>query len=161
MSYPATLESPDALKRRFEKFHIPEPNSGCWLWIAFINETNGYGYFRMRKRGAVRAHRVAHEIYKGPITSGLNVLHTCDNRACVNPEHLYLGTYLDNARDRDQRQRRRAPKGMLNGRAKLTESDVRAIRLDPRSETAIARAYGVGFTAISDIKEGRKWTHLT
>jgi HNH endonuclease len=147
------------LLARFEAKFIPEPNSGCWLWTAFINETNGYGYIMHPTRNSSRAHTVAWELYRGS-RKGLCVLHHCDNRACVNPDHLYLGTYQDNANDRDRRQRRRAPKGTLNGRAKLTENDVKAIRVDPRPRAQIAAEYGVKMTAIESVIGRRSWKHI-
>lgn len=77
----------------------------CWLWTA-AKYVDGYGAFRLRDpRRQERAHRVAWQIYHGPIPSGQHVLHRCDVRECVNPEHLWLGTNLDNIRDRQRKGR--------------------------------------------------------
>ena len=86
------------LRERFERNFIPEPNSGCWLWL--LSLCNGYGriYDLQNKRGAL-AHRLSWEIHRGAIPSGLWVLHKCDVRSCVNPDHLFLGTGLDNMTD--------------------------------------------------------------
>lgn len=88
---------------RFEKFIIPEPNSGCWLWIG-CTDTLGYGSFRYH--GAMRSsHRISYSIYKGEIPDKMHVLHKCDTRLCVNPAHLWLGTHEDNMKDRDLKKR--------------------------------------------------------
>lgn len=77
--------------------------STCWLWIG-RRDIDGYGMFSRTKEYAVRAHRFSYELHKGPAL-GFMILHTCDNPPCVNPEHLYSGTLLDNARDKSVRQR--------------------------------------------------------
>jgi hypothetical protein len=72
----------------------------CWTWSAAVS-SNGYGWFRLVSTEAGRnSHRVAWELTKGPIPGGLHVLHRCDNRRCVRPSHLYLGTNADNVRDK-------------------------------------------------------------
>ena len=80
---------------------IPEPNSGCWLWTGMTNH-KGYGYIVQRQGGKaryLRAHRVSYEMSCGSIAPGMLVLHRCDVRLCINPAHLYVGTYLDNSAD--------------------------------------------------------------
>lgn len=86
---------------RFEKFVFPDPNSGCWLWGG-SEGTQGYGQFGVRVGGKSMpklAHRVAWALYRGPIPDGICVLHRCDVRLCVNPDHLFLGSVPDNQRD--------------------------------------------------------------
>lgn len=79
--------------------------TGCWEWKRATNNI-GYGMFRI-KQGLMRtAHRVSYELFKGPIPKGMVVCHTCDNPKCVNPDHLWAGTMLDNIRDMDQKGRR-------------------------------------------------------
>lgn len=78
----------------------------CWLWTAAINSDNGYGRFDGRKYGlSSYAHRVSWEIYRGPIPEGSQVLHRCDIRSCVNPEHLFLGSQQDNIDDMVNKER--------------------------------------------------------
>lgn len=84
---------------RFEKKFIPEPNSGCWIWTATVDE-KGYGGFDWTK-----AHRISWKLYVGKIPKGAHVLHKCDIRPCVNPAHLYLGNHTQNMRDKVARGR--------------------------------------------------------
>lgn len=76
-----------------------EQTANCWLWMG-NKQSKGYGFFRYLGRRQL-THRVSYMLHKGPIPNGLCVLHKCDNPPCVNPDHLFLGTKTDNARDRD------------------------------------------------------------
>lgn len=79
----------------------PEPNTGCWLWSGVRNGERGYGRFDSAPRSGLheRAHRASYELFVGPIPDDLLVLHTCDVRICVNPDHLFLGTQKQNMQD--------------------------------------------------------------
>lgn len=92
----------------FEEKISPEPNSGCWLWTGF-EYGNGYGGVKRRPR-VILAHRYAWELFVGEIPDSMNVLHRCDTPKCVNPQHLFLGTHLDNMRDCSLKKRTRSQK---------------------------------------------------
>lgn len=92
---------PEDVTKRLLRHCIPEPNSGCWLWTGTLKKPVrglGYGHFRVSGKTKV-AHRVSWEIFRGPIPDGLCVCHKCDVSICVNPDHLFLGTRLDNIED--------------------------------------------------------------
>lgn len=131
----------------------------CWLWLA-SKLPSGYGFFGWR--GRVRlAHRVAWELDTGQEPPPwLCVCHRCDNPACVNPAHLFLGTKADNAADRDAKGRQARQRGETNGKAKLTEAQVLAIRAAPGLLREIASDFGVTQQVISQIKRREIWRHL-
>lgn len=156
---------PVPLEKRFWTKAEPEPNSGCWIWTA-NKAPNGYGVVRAhRERRMLSAHRVAWELTHGS-PGALNVLHRCDNRACINPAHLFLGTQSDNisdmyAKGRNQVFDRRGEKS--NG-AKLTAPNIKAIRSVYRSggisQSVLAEKYGVIQAHISRIIRGVSWGHV-
>jgi hypothetical protein len=132
----------------------PEPNSGCWLWVG-KSTVLGYGQLRDQY-----AHRFSYELHKGP-ANGLHVLHTCDMPACVNPDHLFLGTQRDNMCDMHAKGRNdKNRKGELAARAVLKVSQVLDIRNDPRSIRALGKIYGVHSSTIDAIKHRRSWKHI-
>ena len=130
----------------------------CWVWTGSMLKS---GYGRMRFNGpSRRAHRISYELYRSRIPEGLNVLHTCDNPTCVNPEHLFLGTDVDNNKDRDTKGRTAHQKGEASGASKLTEQDIRAIKQDTRRHLVVAREYGVVPSLIGMIRRGLRWSHV-
>lgn len=126
----------------------PVPESGCWIWTAAVDRC-GYGKVTVNN-AKVRAHRVSYEIFNGPIISGGHVLHTCDVRCCVNPAHLYVGTNLQNMRDKVSRKR---AAGQV-----LTPDDVRSIRNDRRPTKDIAADYGISTNHVRSIMCRCKWS---
>jgi hypothetical protein len=102
--------APKFVESQFEDY-IAKMESGCWEWLG-QRDDKGYGFFRKsfgsrNSSRRVSAHRWSYQIHKGPITGGLYVCHSCDNPPCVNPEHLWLGTHLDNMRDMASKGRNR------------------------------------------------------
>ncbi len=151
----------DDLMAAFEARYIPEPNSGCWIWIGNYNpKRKGYGCFTMRGMGMhmIFAHRLSWQIHHGPIPQGMHVLHKCDTPLCVNPDHLFLGTNTDNVAD--MKSKHRQAYGERHSQAKLTKADVLAIRADKRRDPAIAADYGISAGTVSDIQLRKSWRHL-
>lgn len=146
----------DNLKNRFEKKIMPEPNSGCWLWMASINK--GYGHLRYKNK-IVLAHRLAYELYKGPIPKNTCVCHKCDTPSCVNPDHLFLGSKKDNTND--MLSKNRQARGIKQRASKLTNQQVLDICASPLGKRKIAKLYNVDHSAIHKIRTGRNWNWLT
>ena len=131
----------------------------CWLWTASRN-LKGYGEFRLQGK-LLRAHRASFAYFKGEIPSGLLIMHLCDIPACVNPEHLALGTSKDNSQDRDLKGRRASTVGALNGAAKLTATDVAFIRAESASKAQtqkqLAERFNVSSSLVSLIAKRKIW----
>lgn len=145
----------------------------CWPWIA---ATNPGGYGKVDYKGkSLGVHKVVYELNKGPVGDKF-VLHTCDNRICANPNHLFLGTHEDNMADMVSKNRQasgdrnglrknpeRALRGIENGNSKLDEWDVRFIRhwrSKGHSFNSIAKSFGVWKKTIMDIINGLTWRHV-
>lgn len=133
-----------------EFFKRVNKTDNCWLWTGSIR--NGYGLFSHNLK-TISAHRFSYEIHKGPIPNGLIVLHSCDVPNCVNPEHLSVGTHLDNNRDMISKGRNKQPSGERHGLSKFSDEQREVIRKDSRSARAIAKELGVCNSTISRIKK--------
>ena len=86
--------------------YVPVPEAGCWLWLGCWHR-NGYGKLSNNSKNTIVVSRLFYEFHRGPIPEGMQVCHKCDTPACVNPDHLFLGTNRDNAIDREKKQRGR------------------------------------------------------
>ena len=145
----------------------------CWLWTGRVDRK---GYGRCSIAGHEQAHRLSYALHNGPIPTGMLVCHTCDNPACVNPDHLFLGSTRDNLADASRKGRMATGErnyrhnhpetviGELNPAAKLTEPDVKRIRerhaVGQATYRELADEYGVSLAAIGCVVNRRTWNHL-
>lgn len=135
--------------------HQVNPATGCWEWTGAC--TRGYGAIRVAGRQE-KAHRVAYEHLVGRIPAGQSVLHRCDNRRCINPDHLFLGTALDNMRDREAKGRANRVHGERHHAAKLTADQVRTIRARAaEGSKALAREFGLNSRHVRAILTRNAW----
>lgn len=135
-------------------------SSECWP-NTYVCQSKAEPYGAMRVMGKKRrCSRVMYEFMCGPIPEGMSVMHTCDNPPCVNPAHLRLGTHHENMLDRMRKNRGGNRRGERNGRCKLTESDVRAIRASSEPNREWARKLGVTATLIKSIRTRKVWKHV-
>jgi hypothetical protein len=137
------------IKSRFMDKFIPEPNSGCWLWTGSIAK-NGYGKIQGdRRSGSLLAHRYSFK--KFVFDPGkMHVLHKCDNRCCVNPDHLFLGNRKDNMSD--------CAKKLRMANRKLSCEAVEDIKTKRMSQRSFGAVYGVSQTLVSRIQRGINWS---
>lgn len=139
-----------------------EKTGGCWNWTAAHNK-RGYGRIRISGKSA-HTHRISWELHNGPIPEGLWVLHKCDNPPCVNPAHLFLGTYKYNIADMIKKGR--VPRGESVSRAKLSWNNVEQIRSMYRgnggtlSQRELSKKFGVGQASISRVVTMKGWNPL-
>jgi hypothetical protein len=133
---------------------------GCWVWRG-AKTASGYGVFQMGVGNTVRAHRIAYVLMYGAFDDALVVCHKCDNRECVNPDHLFVGTNADNSADMSRKGRAARLRGAANGCSKLTESIVVSIYQDPRTNRDIAADYGVASSLVSLIRHRKVWGEAT
>lgn len=155
MSQPRTNE-----KERF--LACVEKTDTCWLWkTALVHD--GYGRFMNYDQKGERAHRASYRMFVGEIPKGMFVMHTCDVRNCVNPDHLRVGTHTDNMRDKKEKNRTYKANGTTNHFSKLTDSDVLAIRKLAKNQThqSIADQFNVSQPTVTDIVNRRTWKHLS
>lgn len=141
---------------RFRRHYVK--TDACWIWFKDFYP-NGYGHFTFRgvQKGA---HRWSYERYVGQIPNGMIVCHNCDNRSCVNPEHLFLGSQQDNITDCVKKGRN--PKGEKNGMAKLSEQAVRFILANNSlSSRKLSKMLGVTRHSITNVRNKKTWKHIT
>ncbi len=173
--------TPAERRTLFDAKWIPEPNTGCWLWSAGRN-WSGYGQFCWRPiANHIAAHRAAWLLYRGDIPAGLHVCHRCDTPACVNPDHLFLGTPQDNSLDAWRKGRLvrfvpgsgaaalkekpwLIPRGERAGaKRKLGRDQILQIRdraAAGETNTALGKEYGVHRTTIRCVIARKNWGWL-
>lgn len=139
----------------FEERSKLDPNTGCLEWTRHTNN-GGYGTVK-HKRKAYPAHRFAWIYKHGPVSDDTVICHKCDNPKCINVEHLFAGTALDNVRDKIAKGRLRAAKGDASGTAKLTSAQIEKIMADQRPQRLIAKEYDVSQSTISLVKTRKAW----
>ncbi len=135
----------------------------CWEWTAGKSAA-GYGRFVVNSKQEY-THRISWDLHNDIKSKGFEVCHTCDNPGCVNPEHLFLGTHLDNVNDMLKKGRGKLPPrkpGSSNGFSKLTEPQVLEIRrlASFMSQTEISRLFGVTNQSIHGIVHRNSWKHI-
>lgn len=147
----------DPLKRFWKRVNKTD---NCWLWTGSLQQSN-YGQFWTGDYQTT-AHRFSWEIHNGNIPKGYDICHVCDVKICVNPEHLFLGTRLDNMKDCINKGR--TAKGEKHGKSKLTNNQVKQIRqlaISGLSQRAIASQFSVSQPEIGCIIRNEIWQHLT
>ena len=151
-------------ERVLEKISFGFGEDACWTWLGAI-QTDGYGSVGIKKDGKWRMtlpHRFMYEECLGKIPEKMCVCHSCDNPACVNPKHLFLGTHKDNMLDKLNKGRVPDMTGENNPNAKLSKEDVLYIRsyFGVLNITELSRLFNVTPTNISDIVKNETWTHV-
>ena len=156
------------LSERIERLSKLNPETGCIEWQGALTE--GYGTLNLSSGSRqltkkFKAHRLAWELHCGPIPAGMQVCHHCDNRKCINPAHLFIGTNKQNMEDKARKGRAmlNRPRGENHTQAKLTEAGViemRRLRKEGRTFTEIARQFGVNPQTAAKAIRGEDWGWL-
>jgi len=156
---------PGFFKDRLDGKYTINPKTGCWEWNGVL-DSHGYGtiyagigiYPRTWK-----AHRYAWRVYNGEIPDGIFVCHKCDNPKCINPEHLFLGTALDNTTDMDKKGRCTRASGNDHYKATLninTVSEIKKDIINGFTKAEIMAKYHIGDSKYSEIRKGRSWKNV-
>lgn len=139
------------MKAYVEARSIPVPFVGCWLWLLSFG-SHGYGNAKLPNEPGTVAHRVSYRAFKGPIPEGMLIEHACDNKWCVNPDHLSLGTNQSNSNDKHRKGRHGLDQRACGGK-KLSASAVEEIR-SGGTIRALAKRFGVSEKAVWNARHG-------
>lgn len=145
--------------QRMMRLCVHGGDDDCWNWTGCKNR-QGYGIFSLRGK-RMNASRASYIIFIGDVPPKMCVCHSCDNPSCVNPSHLWVGSYKDNWAD--CRSKGRETKGAVNGKSKLTDADVAAIRIAVKNgdtQQSIATRFGVTHGTVSKIAARKLWPHV-
>jgi HNH endonuclease len=145
------------IKERLLSKAVKDIETGCIIWIGHCSHL-GYGAFRIGSK-VWKAHRASWELLRGPIPDGLDVLHKCDVRSCINPDHLFIGTHQDNMRDMVSKKRFPYRHGEKHINAAFTGSQVSYIRArySPGRGAELAREFGVSRSTIHGVVTGKTY----
>jgi hypothetical protein len=147
------------IQERIQKYSMPEPNTGCVLWVGACG-SSGYPQLTVvmdsSKPKSIRIHKYVCEQAHGP-SNGLNALHKCDVKCCINPDHLYFGTQKQNIQDAYSRNRVPDKSGENSRLNKLSWADVDKIRSSSETNSVLAEKYKVARSRISDIRTMKSW----
>lgn len=156
-----TVHLPKELSLK-ERLYLSTKRRGeCIEWTGSNDGRKGYGVISINGKQE-KTHRVSWEIENGPIPEGMCVCHACDNPACINPSHLFIGTHSDNMQDCLQKGRgnRGGPKGENCHFSRLTEKEVLEIRDSDEYCNALAKRYNISTAIITQVQKGQIWKHL-
>jgi hypothetical protein len=151
-------------EERFWRFVEKKSDSECWIWVG--HQAGNYGSFSIGARtlGTVLAHRFSWAMHNNQeIPSGMVIMHSCDNPLCVNPNHLSVGTHMENTHDMLKKGRHTyiAHVGEENGKSVLNAKIVKEIRESKMNHAELGRFYGVSTSCIRGVRTGRTWSHIT
>lgn len=156
----AYTQRPEVVAKRFWSF--VKKTDCCWIWTGTRERKTRYGHFALSHHKPVGAHRFSWELHNGPIPTGELVLHSCDNMACVRPDHLFLGNEAKNSEDMVRKGR--SSRGERNPLSKLTDEQVIEIRRRYRFRgptQKLAAEFGINKTTLVRVARGISWKHVT
>jgi HNH endonuclease len=148
----------------YYRSHASDPDDKCWEWPFHLRK-DGYADVRFEGKKQL-VHRVSYRLFVGSVDDERKICHRCDNRSCFRSDHLFEGTQAENVRDAANKKRMRAPRGAANNHAKLSESQVAAIRREYQKGVLhhgslyVGMKYGVSSSAVLNIVNGKSWRHL-
>lgn len=149
-------------KNRFLSYVSIANDNGCMIWTGVIGNC-GYGQLQLLSKKFIRAHRMSYKYFKGDLGTDMLVCHTCDNKKCVAPEHLFLGTPAENMTDMINKNRSRKVKGNCHYMSKINEDDVlkiRNLKKSGKTYLEISKIFNVHMQTIASIIQGRSWSHV-